>query len=72
MKALYNLPPNSLVLIYKEKGGWKGPFPLIEITGKTCKVKLLSKITNFQSTYIKLYYEKSTVRDSDGDQFDKE
>ena len=46
-KALYNLLPNSPVLIYKEKGGWKGPFLLIKITGKTYKVKLLFKITNF-------------------------
>ena len=47
MEALYNLLLNSLVFIYREKGGWKGPFPLIEITSKTCKVKLLSKVTNF-------------------------
>ena len=67
IKALYNLLPNSLVLVYKEKGGWKGPFPLIKITGETYKVKLLSKITDFWLTYIKLYYKESTVRDSDGD-----
>ena len=72
MEALYNLPPNSPVLVYREKGGWKGPFPLIRITGETYKVKLLSKVTNFQSTYVKLYYEESTVRDSNGDQSDKE
>jgi len=47
MEALYNLPPNSLVLIYREKGGWKGPFLLIGITSKTYKVKLLSGVTNF-------------------------
>ena len=47
MEALYNLPPNSPVLVYREKGGWKGPFPLIRITGKTYKVKLSSKVTNF-------------------------
>ena len=47
MEALYNLPPNSPVLVYREKGGWKGPFLLIKITGETYKVKLLSKITDF-------------------------
>ena len=47
MEALYNLLLNSPVLIYREKGGWKGPFLLIKITSKTCKVKLLSKITDF-------------------------
>ena len=47
MEALYNLPPNSPVLVYKEKEGWKGPFLLIGITGKTYKVKLLFKITDF-------------------------
>ena len=67
-EALYDLPPNSPVLIYREKGGWKGPFPLIGITGETCKVKLLSEVTNFRSTHVKLYYEESTVGDSEGDQ----
>ena len=47
MEALYNLPPNSPVLVYREKGGWKDPFLLIKITGETYKVKLLFKITNF-------------------------
>ena len=47
MEALYNLLPNSPVLVYREKGGWKGPFPLIGITGETYKVKLLSKVTDF-------------------------
>ena len=67
MEALYNLPPNSPVLVYREKGGWKGPFPLIGITGETYKVKLLSKITDFQSTHIKLYYKESIVGDFNGD-----
>ena len=66
-EALYDLPPNSLVLIYREKGGWKSPFPLIGITGETCKVKLLSGVTDFRLTHIKLYYKKSTVGDSNGD-----
>ena len=47
MEALYDLPPNSPVLIYREKGGWKGPFLLIGITGEIYKVKLLSRVTNF-------------------------
>ena len=47
IEALYDLLPNSPVLIYREKGGWKGPFLLIKITHKIYKVKLLSKITNF-------------------------
>ena len=67
MEALYNLPPNSPVLVYREKGGWKGPFLLIGIISKTYKVKLLSKVTNFQSAYVKLYYKESTVGDFNGD-----
>jgi len=67
MEALYDLPPNSPVLVYREKGGWKGPFPLIRITGETYKVKLLSGVTNFRLTYVKLYYKESIVRDSKGD-----
>jgi len=67
IEALHDLPPNSPVLIYREKGGWKGPFLLIGITGKTYKVKLLSRVTNFRLTYVKLYYEESTVGDSKGD-----
>ena len=47
IEVLYNLLPNSPVLIYREKGGWKGPFLLIGITGEIYKVKLLSKVTNF-------------------------
>ena len=47
IEVLYNLPPNSPVLIYKEKGGWKGPFPLIGITGEIYKIKLLFKVTDF-------------------------
>ena len=66
-EALHDLPPNSPVLVYREKGGWKGPFLLIGITGETCKVKLSSGVTDFQSTHVKLYYEKSTVGDSEGD-----
>ena len=66
-EALHNLLPNSPVLVYREKGGWKGLFPLIRITGETYKVKLLSKVTNFRLTYIKLYYEESTVGDFKGD-----
>ena len=72
METLYDLLPNSPVLIYREKGGWKGPFLLIGITGETYKVKLLFRITNFWSTYIKLYYKKSTVGDFDGDQSNRE
>ena len=67
MEALYNLLPNSPVLVYREKGGWKGPFPLIGITGETYKVKFLFKVTNFWLTYIKLYYKESIVRDSNRD-----
>ena len=47
IEALYNLPPNSPVLIYREKGGWKGPFILIRITSETYKIKLLFKVTDF-------------------------
>ena len=71
-EALYDLLSNSLVLIYREKGGWKGPFPLIGITGEIYKVKLLFGVTDFQSTHIKLYYEESIVGDFNGDQSDRE
>ena len=47
MEALYNLLSNSPVLIYREKGGWKGPFLLIKITSETYKVKLLFRVTDF-------------------------
>jgi len=67
IEALYNLLPNSLVLVYREKGGWKGPFLLIRITGETYKVKLLFRVTDFRLTYVKLYYKESIVRDFKGD-----
>ena len=45
---------------------------MIGITSKTYKVKLLSEVTDFQSTHIKLYYKESIVGDSNGDQPNKE
>jgi hypothetical protein len=35
---LHDLPLNSDVLVWRENGGWKGPFKLVNINGETCKV----------------------------------
>jgi len=72
METLHDLLFNSLVFIYKEKKGWKGPFLLIGITGEIYKVKLSSRVTNFWLIYVKLYYKKSTVGDFKGNQSNKE
>ena len=57
-ESLHELPPNSKVLVYREEGGWKGPYILIGIAGETYKVQLLSGPTDFRTTVVKPYFEK--------------
>ena len=57
---VYDLPVNSDVLVWREDnagrtGKWTGPFKLLGIEGKTCKIHLPSGPTEFQSTVVKPY-----------------
>jgi hypothetical protein len=58
--AIYNLPPNSPVLVWREgntgqSGHWDGLFTLLTVKGKTCTVKLSSGPTTFRSIVVKPY-----------------
>ncbi|KAJ5379608.1 hypothetical protein N7509_012727 [Penicillium cosmopolitanum] len=74
-----NLPLQSDVRVWREKGGWKGPYKLLAVNGETCTVDMPHGPTNFRSTIVKPYYREECseaergqrhVRE-DGDQEDK-
>jgi hypothetical protein len=68
-ESLHDLPLNSDVLVWREDGGWKGPFKLINITEETCKVLLPSGPTDFRTTVVKPYLQsKDPNQDQDTDQ----
>ena len=67
-ESLHDLPLNSKVLVYREVGGWKGPYKLIGITGETCRVQLPSGPTDFRATVVKPYYEEKENIEGDTDE----
>jgi hypothetical protein len=69
-ESIYNLPLNSDVLVWREDGGWKGPFKLINITAETCKVLLPSGLTDFRTTVVKPYFQPEENQDQDENQED--
>ena len=46
-----------------KKDGWNGPYKLLAINGKICTIDMPYKLTNFQSTVVKLYYTKEEILD---------
>jgi len=45
------------VLVYREKGGWKGPYTLIDIKNNTkCIVQINSEQTSFRITSVRKYF----------------
>ena len=47
---------SNKVLVYRKKGGWKGPFKVIAVTDKDVIILNVIKGTlTFRNTYIKLY-----------------
>ncbi|CZS95546.1 related to TY1B TY1B protein [Rhynchosporium graminicola] len=58
-----DLPLNSLVLVWREKGFWDGPWPLISTDGENCVVEIDSGPTTFRSTSIKPWYEEDIDSD---------
>jgi len=60
MTAIYNLPLNSLVLIWRKGpisqfGYWSGPYSLLSIENKTYIVQFPHRPTNFCSMVVKPY-----------------
>ena len=58
--AIHDLPPNSLVLVWREGnigylGHWDGPFTLLTVKGEMCTIELISGPTPFRSTVVKPY-----------------
>lgn len=53
---LHDLPINSLVLVWREKGEWDGPFILLGMEGENCRIELPHGQRTFRSTAVKPYY----------------
>src|SRR5947207_4262206 len=51
------LLPQSLVRVWREKSGWKGPYKLIATGNEDCTVEINSRHAIFRSTIVKPYYE---------------
>ena len=56
-----NLPLQSDVRVWREKGGWKGPYKLLAVDGETCTVDMPHGPTKFRSTIVKPYYREETL-----------
>jgi len=48
----------KLVLVWRERKGWKGPYRLLSIEGETCNVQLPSGPTHFRTTQCKPYLQE--------------
>ena len=58
--TIHNLPPNSLVLVWREGnigylGYWDGPFTLLTVEGEMCIIKFTSGPILFYFMVVKLY-----------------
>lgn len=56
--ATLNLPLQSDVRVWREKGGWKGPYKLLAADGETCTVDMPHGPTKFRSNIVKPYYRE--------------
>lgn len=50
------LPLNSEVRVWREKGGWTGPYKLISVDNQDCIVEMPSGNTKFRATVVKPYH----------------
>ena len=66
-KPTLDLPINSDVYIWREKGGWKGLYKLLATDNKICTVVMLYGPINFYLTVVKPYYTKEEPHDDDHD-----
>jgi hypothetical protein len=55
-KLTLGLPLQSGVRIWREKGGWAGPYKLIATDGETCTIDMPRGPTKFRSTVVKPYF----------------
>jgi hypothetical protein len=62
-KPTLDLPINSDVRVWREKGGWKGPYKLLATNGETCTVAMPHGPANFRSTVVKPYYIEEIPED---------
>jgi len=51
------LPPQSLVRVWREKRGWEGPYKMVTIENEDCTVEINGRHAVFRSTAVKPYYE---------------
>jgi len=51
------LPLLSDVRVWREKEGWTGPFKLISITGKECRIEMPYGQANFRISSVKPFYQ---------------
>jgi hypothetical protein len=58
-----DLPINSDICIWQEKGRWTGPYKLLETNGKTCTVAIPHGPANFHLIVVKPYYTKEVPED---------
>jgi hypothetical protein len=63
--ATLDLPLQSDVRVWRENGGWDGPYKLLSIDGETCTIDMPHGPTKFRSTVVKPYY---TEEDPEGEQ----
>ncbi|KAI0995528.1 hypothetical protein K3495_g12651 [Podosphaera aphanis] len=56
---IHSLPIGSQVLVWREKGGWDGPYTLLAINKETCKIQLANHISEFRATVVKPYLEET-------------
>jgi hypothetical protein len=62
-KPTLDLPIDSDVHIWREKGGWKGPYKLLATDGETYTVAMPHGPANFRSMVVKPYYTKEAPDD---------
>jgi hypothetical protein len=62
-KPTLDLPINSDVRVWREKGGWKGPYKLLATNCETCTVAMPHGPANFRSTVVKPYYTGEAQED---------
>lgn len=60
-----DLPINSLVRVWREKEGWKGPYKLLATEGEACTIELPHGPVVFRSTVVKPYYTEENQETSE-------
>jgi hypothetical protein len=58
-----SLPLQSDIRVWREKGGWKGPYKLLAVDGETCTVDMPHGPTKFRSTVVKPYYREEHLEE---------